>query len=450
MTSTDWFREARFGMFVHWGLYSTPAGVWKGKKIEHPYSEWLQASEHIPRSEYRELAKTFNPNKFCADEWIREARDAGMKYFVITAKHHDGFALWPTKASSFNVVDATPFKRDILKELAESCKKYDIKLGFYYSHWQDWEGTGGDICTVHMENEEYQHPSQQEFENYWQNKCLVQIKELIENYDPFLFWFDSWDDYQDKGRDFTSNFLTSHRQEELISLIRSLSDKCLINSRINYSNPSKNVDFLSMMDNCFPTEKYDMPWETSGTLNDSWAYHSLDYKWNSTQQLLKNLINNASFGGNYQLNVGPMPNGRFQGAAIKRLRDIGAWLSLNGESIYGAQPNPLDSVPWGKITSRTLPNDNSIFYLHLSEFTPGTALFIEGLTAKSSSAIVLESGQPVQTIINENGICVLTPIELRGCDLPVIALEVVGGSFKKSESSHNRMQQTLVPGASDV
>ncbi len=128
MARTDWFERDRFGMFVHWGLYSVPAGLWKGARIRHPYAEWLQASEHIPRGEYRALAKRFNPARFDADTWMRTVRDAGMNYFVITAKHHDGFALWPSRASAYNVADATPFRRDILGELAAAAKRHGVKL----------------------------------------------------------------------------------------------------------------------------------------------------------------------------------------------------------------------------------------------------------------------------------------------------------------------------------
>ncbi|CAA6679204.1 MULTISPECIES: alpha-L-fucosidase [unclassified Lentimonas] len=431
MTSTAWFTHDRFGMFIHWGLYSNPAGVWKGQKMKHPYSEWLQASEHIPREEYRALAASFNPSDFCADEWIRTVRDAGMKYFIITAKHHDGFALWPTKASTFNVFDETPFKRDILGELADACKKYDIKLGFYYSHWQDWEGTGGDICEVHMANEEYTHPSQDEFEHYWQNKCLVQIRELIENYDPDILWFDSWHDYKKLGCDYTAKYVPAARQEELISLIRSLSDKCLVNSRINYCNPSDNVDYLSMMDNHFPEEAFDKPWETSGTLNESWAYHSEDYSWKSTQQLIQHLTSNASFGGNYQLNVGPMGNGRFQPAATKRLREIGTWFDANSESIYGTEASPLGKMAWGRITAKDLSQSTTTLYLHLNPLQPEAALFIEGVTAQSANAKVLETGQPVKTVLSEEGICVRLPAEINGCTSPVIELQLTQMTLPK-------------------
>lgn len=421
MASTNWFSEARFGMFIHWGLYSIPAGVWKGAKIKHRYSEWLQASEHIPRPEYKALANAFNPDTFDAGEWVCEAKNAGMKYLIITAKHHDGFALWPTKASCYNVVDATPFKRDVLGELADACRKHGIKLGFYYSHWQDWDGTGGDVCSVHMENTEYVHPTEEAFRNYWQKKCLVQVQELIENYDPWLFWFDTWS--KDSFR-----LITSERQKELISLVRSLSEKCLVNSRIQFLSPPEDVDYLSTMDNAFPEKGFSKPWETSGTLNDSWAYHSLDYGWKQTRELIKNLVNNASLGGNYQLNVGPMSNGCFQKAAIRRLHEIGAWMRVNGESIYGTTASSLEKMPWGRITSRRLNENRIKLYLHLWEFSPGTAVFLGGASGNVVEAIVLETEQPIEVKPGQNGLWISIPAALNREDLPVIRLDLCNNS----------------------
>jgi len=411
-------------MFIHWGLYSNPAGVWEGKKITHEYSEWLQASEWIPRSEYRKLAEIFNPVEFDADKWIAEAANAGMKYFLITAKHHDGFCLWPSKFSAYNVVDATPFKRDILGELAAACRKHDIKLGFYYSHWMDWDGTGGDVCLggegypiSKKQNPEYVRPTQEEFQNYWEHKSLAQIRELIELYDPWFFWFDSWDT---KIKD----YVTPAHQDQLIELVHGLSKKCLVNSRINFLEPSEKCDFLSMMDNHFPEAGFSKPWETSGTLNHSWGYHALDYTWKSTEQLLKFLIGNTSLGGNYQLNVGPTGEGKFQPAAIKRLREIGCWMSVNGESIHGTQGSPVEKVPWGRITSRSLPDGNTRLYLHLWEVSPGTAVLIPGLKCKPLAAKVLESGQTTTAEAGQDGIWVSAPRELAGLVLPVIALDL--------------------------
>jgi alpha-L-fucosidase len=414
-----WFAEDRFGMFVHFGLYSTPAGVWKGKRIKHPYAEWLQGSERVPRSEYQQLAKQFNPVGFDAEEWIACAKAAGMRYFVITSKHHDGFALWPTKASAYNVMDASPFKRDILGELAAACRKYDVKLGLYYSHWQDWEGTGGDVCQTHMVNEEYVHPSDADFARYWQTKCLPQVAELIERYDPWMLWFDSW------NRD-SLTYVTPERQDQLITFVRERSDKCLINSRIQFLAPSDCVDFISTMDNSFPSAGFDKPWETSGTLNHSWGYHQLDFQWKSTNQLLRYLIGNASLGGNYQLNVGPTGEGRFQPAAIKRLRDLGTWLSVNGESIYGTSASPIPAPSWGRITTRKLEGGATRLYLHLFDITPGTAVRVEGVTGQVQSARVLETSQPITASTDGGGLWVSLPSDLAGVEIPVIAVDVKG------------------------
>ncbi len=419
-TRAHWFAQARFGMFIHWGLYTNPAGMWQGAKIKHPYAEWLQASEHVPRPQYRKLAESFNPTGFDAEEWISQARSAGMRYFLITAKHHEGFALWPTRASRYNVMDATPFKRDIIGELAAACRKFDIKLGLYYSHWQDWEGTGGDVCQTFMVNEEYVHPTQEQFENYWRHKCLVQVRELLDNYDPAFFWFDTW------NKD-SFEYITPQRQDELIELIRSRSETCLVNSRIQFLAPSEKVDFISMMDNDFPDKGQNKPWETSGTLNHSWGYHCMDFDWKSTRQLVQNLVGNASNGGNYQLNVGPTGEGRFQDAATKRLREIGLWLGANGESVYGTQRSGLGRPSWGRFTSRALPGNRTRLYLHLWDFTPDTAVLLDGVKNAPLSARVLESGQPVTVNATAAGLWVRLPRELRGLELPVIALDVEGG-----------------------
>jgi len=417
MPSTDWFTRDRFGMFIHWGLYTVAAGEWQGKRIKHPYSEWLQASEQVPRQAYRRLAAQFDPQAFDAEDWIREAKNAGMRYFLITAKHHDGFALWPTQVSAYNVMDATPCKRDLLGELAQACAKYDVKLGLYYSHWQDWEGTGGDIDTRWLENDEYVHPSDDEFGRYWKTKCLPQVRELIERYDPWFFWFDTWSEA-------SFPYVTAARQAELIAWVRQHSQKCLINSRIQFLDPQPEVDFISTMDNTFPEEGYEKPWETSGTLNDSWAYHALDYDWKSTEQLLRNLVGNASMGGNYQLNVGPMADGRFQPAAIKRLREIGAWMDVNGEAIYGTVASPLGKMPWGRMTARHLDGGGTRLYLHLWEYTPGTAIRVDGLSGKPTCARVLESGQSVPVQAGSDGVWLRLPEALAGIDLPVIALDL--------------------------
>jgi len=405
---TEWFTDARFGMFIHFGLYSIPAGVWQGRKTGFPYAEWIQAAEKIPRKEYRKLAAQFDPANFNAEQWAEYAANAGMKYLVVTSKHHDGFALWPSKASNFNVAEATPFKRDILGELKEACRKQGLRFGLYYSHWLDWEGTGGDI-SFRMENGEYVHPEMSEFEKYWENKCLPQIGELMV-YDPDLIWFDTWDD------PYSLKYITSEKQEQLISLIRSNSDKCLINSRIQLTSPSENVDFISNHDNAFPDSGEGKPWETSGTMNDSFGYHALDFEWKNTETLIRNLIHNASLGGNYQLNVGPTGAGAFPRPAVKRLNEIGAWLGANRESIYTTRPSNF-VFDGGKATAS---KDGKTLFLHMLE-RKGNTLFLPNLSAKR--AVVLETGQEAAIENTVKGARLTIPEQAFRLGVPVIAVE---------------------------
>ena len=308
-----------------------------------------------------------------------------------------------------------------------------MKIGFYYSHWQDWEGTGGDISTDHLEGEEYVHPTDSEFENYWQNKCLVQVRELIENYDPWFLWFDTWSLE-------SFELITPQRQDELIALIRSLSKKCLVNSRIQFRAPSDQVDFMSTMDNSFPTKGFRKPWETSGTFNDSWGCHAMDYRWRPTKELIENLVKNASLGGNYQLNVGPMGNGCFQEAAIKHLREVGAWLRANGEAIYGTLGSTFDKMPWGHITRRPLDAKRTRLYLHLWKFTPGTAILLPGVSLHVIKAESIATGQPIEAELGEKGIWIRLPQELDPDDLPVIKLDVFEDSagIPESRADHER------------
>ena len=417
MADTTWFTDDRFGMFIHWGLYSIPAGVWNGRKIRRSYSEWLQASELVSRDEYRRLANAFNPAGFDPDAWMAAAAGAGMKYCVITAKHHDGFCLWPTEVSAFNVVDATPFGRDILGELAAASERHGVKLGLYYSHWQDWAGDGGDIAWDCMEGGEYAHPTQEQFERYWQGKCLPQVAELIDRYDPWLLWFDSWS--EDAGR-----YITPRRQDELIDLVRSTSDRCLVNSRLQSAAPSPRVDYLSMMDNKFPEAGFDKPWETSGTMNGSWAYHALDNAWKPVRQLLTNLVGNVSLGGNYQLNVGPMANGEFEEPALARLAGIGRWMQDNGEAVHGAGATPIAKPTWGRITGRRGPDGRLRLYLHILDAAPGQEIDVEGPHADSVEARVLASGELLRAAAQGGRVTVRLPEDLPIQDLPVIALDL--------------------------
>ena len=387
----QWFKDARFGMFIHWGLYSKLAGSYGGhtmpdKTLENGnswYSEWVQMRLEVPKDKYQALAKSFNPTKFNAKEWANEAALAGMKYMVLTSKHHDGFALWDSAVSDYDL-GATPCKRDLLAEFTHACREKGIKVGFYYSHWQDWEHPGGALPPWKNKKQ----PTDAEFEKYWQEKCLPQVKELLVRYKPDLLWFDTWSDV-------AVAHITPKRRDELIDLIRKVRPSCLINGRIAAHNPGERIDFLSAGDNQHPEKNLGRPWQTPGTMYYSWAWHAKDFNWKPSSELIEHLSTNTSLGGNYLLNIGPYADGSLPKPAVRRLREIGAWLVANGEAIYGAEP--MDDVPvpaWGRLTSRK-KDGKQIVYAHIHHWKKGKLTLPKEL-GKFTSAKVLETGQPVE------------------------------------------------------
>ena len=333
-----------------------------------------------------------------------------MKYFLITSKHHDGFALWPTDVSTYDVVDATPFGRDILGELAEACEKYGLALGFYYSHWQDWGHPGGAMPPWPTGRKQFdrepvvEQPTDEEFEQYWQSISLPQVIELIERYEPDFLWFDNWKQ---------ADLLTEERLNELIATVRTHAPKTLINSRIgttwNHPDGDIHVDFLSSGDNEFPDERIPRIWETSGTMQRSWGHHKLDPGWKPVSQLLRHLVDNASRGGNYQLNVGPMGDGSFPEPARRRLREIGSWMSINGEAVYGTDPVNLPEFEWGRLTGKQV-EDTYRLYVHIYDWPENRSLVIPALETQPSKAFLLESGFPVDVASRNTGLELLLPV----------------------------------------
>jgi len=312
-----WFREAKFGMFMHWGLYSKMAGYWKGEKVKG--GEWAIKMNKLPIEEYRELAKDFNPVKFNADEWVSLIKAAGMKYLVITAKHHDGFAMFKSTASAYNIVDGTPFKRDPMKELKEACDRQGIKFGLYYSHAQDWNEP--DANGNNWSFGDYKG----DMDAYLEKKALPQIREICEQYHPAIVWYD------------TPGGMTKERARKVSDLTRSIVPDVLINSRVFNSNDAGLWDYKSGGDNeGFP--QYNLvPWELCGTMNRSWAYKKWDTDFRPVSELLYHLIDAVSKNGNYLLNVGPTGEGEITEPYAMRLRQMGEWLKVNGEAIYGCE-----------------------------------------------------------------------------------------------------------------
>jgi alpha-L-fucosidase len=321
-----WFREAKYGLFIHWGLYAVPAGEWKGKRIVG-LGEWIMNRARIPVGEYSRLATQFNPVKFDADAWVKLAQDAGMKYIVITAKHHDGFALFQSKVSTYDVVDATPFKRDILKELAAACARARMPLGFYYSQSQDWHDPNGagnewdfgpDLGPDKKERKQY--------DKYLREKAEPQVRELLTEYGPVaLVWFDTprMMDVGDRAQRFTK-------------IVRELQPSTLIDGRLGVSG-----DYVTTGDNVVPPEVQSTAWEVPATINHTWGYKTYDHDWKSPGAIIFKLVDIVSKGGNYLLNVGPMANGIIPEPSQYVLRSAGDWLEVNGEAVYGAGATPF-------------------------------------------------------------------------------------------------------------
>ena len=360
-----WFREAKFGLFIHWGLYAVPAGQWKGR--DYPWiGEWIMNWAQIPVAEYEPLARQFNPTKFDADQIAQLAQDAGMKYLVITAKHHDGFALFPSKASSFDIRDATPFRRDPLQELQRACAGRGLHYGFYYSQAQDWhepDAAGNDW--------DFKPPTaQRDPAPYLKRKAMPQVNELLSSYGPIgLIWFD------------TPVLLNKEQVLELERLVREKQPQCLINSRLGHGLG----DYMQMGDNMVPSDVYPFDWEIPATLNDTWGYKTRDHNWKSADYLIYRLADIVSKGGNYLLNIGPRADGTIPQESVDRLRAVGRWLKVNGESIYGTGHSPF-SVTDQAWRCTTKPGT---LYLHLLGWPAGGKFTLDGLRSDVSGAYLL-------------------------------------------------------------
>jgi alpha-L-fucosidase len=425
----QWWRDARFGMFIHWGDYAQLAGTYKGRHIDG-IGEWIMNFAKIPVAEYQQYAKQFNPVKYNPDEWVKTAKEAGMKYIVITAKHHDGFAMFKTAASKWNIVDATPYAKDVLKPLAAACRKYGIKLGFYYSQAQDWSNPGGtairrlaskgwpnpdsaSIDAYTLAHEGHWDPVQTSasMADYIDRVAVPQVKELLTNYgDVAVLWWD------------TPSGMTDEFAGKLSALL-ALQPKIITNDRLerpnfpgDYKTPEQKIPKLSELDG--------KDWETCMTMNDTWGYKSYDNNWKSVETLIRNLVDIASKGGNYLLNVGPTPEGEIPAPSVAALKSIGAWMKVNGESIYGTKASPLPVLPWGRCTKK-IHDGNTTLYLDVFNWPANGKLVVPGLTATVLSA-KLVTGAALTTSPGADGLMITVPGKAPDPIATVIRLEVKG------------------------
>lgn len=319
MANKEWLKEAKFGMMIHFGLYSLLAGEWKGKRMGNVIGEWAMSHFQIPIKEYEKLMDVFNPIYFDADEWCDLAVEAGMKYIVITTKHHEGFALFDSKVDDYNVMH-TPFKRDIIKELSEACKKRNLKFGIYYSQELDWHEEHGGGYSEKYETlrgkpwtNRWDFPdTEKNFEICFRKKTIPQVTELMTNYgDIDLIWFD------------TPTDITKEQSLELYNLVKKYQPNCLVNSRIGNGIG----DYGSSGDNEIDADGNGMLFEVPATLNDTWGYKAYDQNWKNVDEIIKIKDDLNARGGNYLLNVGPDYLGRIPAPSIDILKTVGKYIT---------------------------------------------------------------------------------------------------------------------------
>lgn len=360
-----WFANAKYAMFIHWGLFSQNANIWQGKTY-YGIGEWIMYLAKTRIDDYERIANDFNPVKFNAKEWVQLAKDAGMKYIVVTAKHHDGFAMFKS-SHPYNVVDATPFKRDPMKELAEACHEAGIKLGFYYSQFQDW----------HEINDWSADLKKISFDEYFKNKCVPQVKELLTNYgEPLLIWFDTPID------------MTREQSLSLVNLVKFNRPMTLINSRIGNGVG----DYDTYGDHEIPSRNVSGLWEAVNTSNDSWGFAWYDQNWKGAEEIASDLVAVVARGGNFMLNVGPKADGTIPETNASFLRVSGKWIKQHADAIYGASASPwLNALPWGDVT-----HSGNTLNLFVFDWKPGEEIWLPGLKTRIKSVTVRTSKEKLR------------------------------------------------------
>lgn len=372
-TKQKWFKEAKYGLFIHWGLYALLAGEYNGKRTEN-IAEWIMNDLDIPPAEYEKLAADFNPVEFNADEYVRRARDWGMKYLTFTSKHHDGFALYHSKCSPYNVVDATPFGRDIVGELAAACKKYGLKFCLYYSQAQDWHHPDGYRANYNN--------SHKNFRRYLDEKCLPQLREILTGYGEIaMIWFD------------TPMGMTRAESQEVHDLVKSIQPECIVSGRIG----NDIGEYMTTGDDDIPALPFAGDWEVPATLNGTWGYNQYNHDWRTPEEIVRLLVKINSRGGNYLLNIGPMADGTVPQPSLDILDAVGGWLRSNGQSIYATNRAPHYVYDKENVLFTTAENR---VYLHLMK--PMQKLTLNNVANTIQKAYLLESGAPVQFETRKN------------------------------------------------
>jgi alpha-L-fucosidase len=397
-----WFREARFGMFIHWGVYAVPAGFYQGRPVT---AEWIMNRAKIPVAEYKAMAKQFTAAKYDPKAWAALAKDAGMKYVVITTKHHDGFALFDSAYSDWNAVKASGAGRDLIAPLEQAVRAEGMKFGCYYSQSQDWTNLGGGKGNTQPWDEEQKKG---DFDTYLKTIALPQVRELMQKFHPEILWWDT--EYQ----------MTPERARPFFDL--AISDpKVLINSRLgggvlgDFRTSEQRIPAASLGGRAL---------EVNMTINGSWGYRSDDVNWKSSQTLIRNISDIASKDGNYLLNVGPTAEGVIPEPEVERLHAIGKWMKTNGEAIYATRGNPLGDLPASiRATVKSNPSGGSTLYIHVWEWPADGKLVIPGIKQAATSGKMLATGAAVASTLSPQGLQVTLPGAAPDSDVSVFALE---------------------------
>lgn len=414
----DWWRDARFGMFLHWGLYAIPAGKWNDRDN---HGEWIRTTAEIPRDTYAKFQPQWNPVDFDADEWARMAKDAGMKYIVITSKHHDGFCLFDSAVSNWDVGN-TPHGRDIMQELSDACRRHDLKFCTYHSimdwHHPDYLPRRGWEKDRSTEGADFDR-----FERY----LHAQVTEVIQRYRPAVMWFDGeWE-----------KTWTHERGVRLFELCRKLAPEMIVNNRVDvHRQGMQGFSASTEAVGDFDTPEQEIPatglpgvdWESCMTMNGHWGWNATDTRWKSDRELIHNLIDIASKGGNYLLNVGPRADGMFPPQSVARLASIGQWMAVNGEAIGGTTASIFESLPFGRCTVKTAGNRTKL-YLHIFDWPSNGALVLPGLANTVDRAYLLsDPSKPLTVSDNGNnpGATVSLPAEAPDATASVVVVEVHG------------------------
>jgi len=417
-----WFTDAKFGAFIHFGVYSMLEGEYQGRGSGFRYSEWVQFSGKIPCAEYRELAKSFNPSKFNANEWATTFKEAGIKYVVITSKHHDGFALFDSDVDPFNIADHTPFKRDLIKELCEACHAQGLKFGVYYSHAQDWSQPDAPYLNNRTKLHEL-HPDlpadySQQFDRYLQQKSFPQVEELVKKYPLDLIWFD------------TPVGMDLEKAKAFSDIVRKHRPDCLINSRIIHRGKGvieqealPYFDYVSIGDKEVPTKKLPLYVESPDSVSSSFGYKTKgDHYYHTEEEMLQRFVNTVCAGGNALINNGPMGNGLLDPEAVRLYQSLGKWLKTNGEAIYHTQRNPLAQPPsWGNLT---ISKDRKSLYLHVFDWPESLELLLDPLSVKVTSAHLLDGELSLAHSQQESGIKITLPASAPDATISVIKLQL--------------------------